>query len=87
MKLEVVLPEKFMGDVTGNLAGRRGRVEGTEERGHLKVIKAKVSLAEMFGYATHLRSMTEGRGTFTMEFDGYEIVPQNIAQKITESRQ
>lgn len=86
MKVEVVVPEKFMGDVTGNLAGKRGQVEGMEDRGELKVIRAKVPLAEMFGYVTSLRSMTEGRGSSTMEFDHYEIVPSNVATTIIESR-
>ena len=68
MKVEVVVPDKFMGDVTGNLSGRRGQIEGMEDRAMNKAIKALVPLSEMFGYATTLRSMTEGRATFTMEF-------------------
>ncbi|HEY4476484.1 MAG TPA: elongation factor G [Candidatus Paceibacterota bacterium] len=87
MKVEVVIPEKWLGDITGNLSGRRGQIESIEDRGHLKVIRAKVPLAEMFGYVTQLRSMTEGRGTFTMEFDSYLPVPQAVAQKIIEARQ
>lgn len=87
MKVEVVVPEKWMGDITGNLSGRRGQIESMEDRGHLKVIRAKVPLAEMFGYVTQLRSMTEGRGTFTMEFDSYLAVPQMVAQKIIEAGQ
>jgi elongation factor G len=86
MKVEVVVPDKFMGDITGNLSSRRGQVEGMEERGELKVIRAKVPLAEMFGYVTSLRSMTEGRGSSTMEFDHYEVVPANVALSIIESR-
>ncbi|MEK7558349.1 MAG: elongation factor G [Patescibacteria group bacterium] len=86
MKLEVVVPEKFMGDVTGNLSGKRGQIEGTEERGMNKVIKALVPLSEMFGYATSLRSMTEGRATFTMEFSNYAIVPKNVADTIIAAR-
>jgi elongation factor G len=86
MKVEVVVPDKFMGDVTGNLSSRRGQVEGMDERGELKVIRAKVPLAEMFGYVTTLRSMTEGRGSSTMEFDHYEVVPPNVANAIVESR-
>ena len=81
-----VCPADFFGDVIGDLSSRRGRIEETEDRLNLKVIKAKVPLAEMFGYATGLRSLTEGRGTFTMEFDYYEIVPQNIAQEIIEGK-
>lgn len=86
MKLEVVIPEKFFGDIIGDINSRRGRIEETFERAGQKVILAKVPLAEMFGYATALRSQTEGRGTFTMEFDHYEKVPDNIAQEIMESR-
>ena len=86
MKVEVVVPEKFMGDITGNLSSKRGQVEGMEDRGDLKVIRAKVPLAEMFGYVTSLRSMTEGRGSSTMEFDHYAIVPPNVAATIVENR-
>ena len=86
MKLEVIVPENFFGDVIGDLAARRGKIEETKDRLNLKVIDAKVPLAEMFGYATSLRSLTEGRGTFTMEFDHYEEVPQSIAQEIIEGK-
>ena len=86
MKVEVVTPEQFMGDVTGNLSSRRGQVEGMEERGMSKAIKATVPLSEMFGYITTLRSMTEGRASFTMEFSHYAIVPQNVAETIIASR-
>jgi len=86
MKLEVVVPEDFFGDTIGDLSARRGKIEETKDRINLKVIDAKVPLAEMFGYATSLRSLTEGRGTFTMEFDRYEEVPQNIAQEIIEGK-
>jgi elongation factor G len=86
MKVEVVVPEKFMGDITGNLSSKRGQVESMEDRGELKVITAKVPLSEMFGYVTSLRSMTEGRGSSTMEFDHYAIVPPNVALTIIESR-
>jgi elongation factor G len=86
MKVEVVTPEQFMGDITGNISGKRGQIEGMEERGLMRVIKAKVPLAEMFGYITALRSMTEGRGSFSMEFDHYAIVPQNVAETIVEMR-
>ncbi|MBL7045058.1 MAG: elongation factor G [Parcubacteria group bacterium] len=86
MKVEVVTPEQFMGDVTGNLSSKRGQVEGMEDRGMLKVVNAKVPLSEMFGYTTTLRSMTEGRASSTMEFDHYEVVPQNVAQEIKEAR-
>ena len=86
MKVEVVMPEKFMGDITGNLSGKRGQIEAMEDRGELKVVTAKVPLSEMFGYVTSLRSMTEGRGSSTMEFDHYAVVPANVAQGIIEAR-
>ncbi len=86
MKVEVVVPEKFMGDITGNLNSKRGQIDSMEDKGELKSIVAKVPLSEMFGYVTALRSMTEGRGTAMMEFDHYEIVPPNVAQEIIESR-
>ncbi len=86
MKVEVIVPEQFMGDITGNLSGKRGSIEGMEDRGMNKAIHAKVPLAEMFGYTTTLRSMTEGRGSMTMEFDHYETVPTNVAQTIIAAR-
>ena len=86
MRLEVIVPEEFFGDTIGDLSARRGKIEETKDRMNLKVIDAKVPLAEMFGYATSLRSLTEGRGTFTMEFDRYEEVPPNIAQEIIEGK-
>jgi len=86
MKLEVITPEEFFGDVIGDLSARRGKIEESKDRLQMKVIDAKVSLAEMFGYATSLRSLTEGRGTFTMEFNHYEEVPQNIAQEIIDGK-
>ncbi|OHA32124.1 MAG: translation elongation factor G [Candidatus Taylorbacteria bacterium RIFCSPLOWO2_01_FULL_45_15b] len=86
MKVEVVTPEKFMGDVTGNLGSKRAEIEGMEERGMNKVIKAKVPLSEMFGYVTSLRSLTEGRASSTMEFDHYEPVPNHVATSIIEAR-
>jgi len=86
MKVEVITPEKFMGDVTGYLSSKRGQIEEMSERGMNKVVRAKVPLAEMFGYATSLRSMTEGRASFTMEPDHYEVVPNNVAKEIIEAR-
>ncbi len=86
MKLEVVVPSEFFGDTIGDLAARRGKIEETKDRINLKVIDAKVPLAEMFGYATTIRSLTEGRGTFTMEFNHYGEVPGNIAQEIIEGK-
>jgi elongation factor G len=84
--VEVVTPEEFMGDVIGDLNRRRGRVHGMEPRGNAQVVTAHVPLAEMFGYATDLRSMTQGRATYTMQFDGYEEIPANIADKVIEAR-
>ena len=86
MRVEVIVPDQFMGDITGNLSGKRGQIEGMEERGLNKVVKAKVPLSEMFGYTTTLRSMTEGRGSMTMEFDHYDTVPNNVAADIIASR-
>ncbi len=86
MKVEVVTPDKFMGDVTGSLSSKRGLIDGMEDRGMNKAIKAVVPLSEMFGYMTNLRSMTEGRASFTMEFVRYDIVPQNVADTIIASR-
>lgn len=86
MRLEVIVPSEFLGDVIGDLSSKRGRIEETQDRLNFKIIGAKVPLAEMFGYATTLRSLTEGRGTFTMEFDKYEQVPQNRAQEIIEGK-
>src|SRR3989338_458613 len=86
MKLEVIAPAGFFGDAIGDLSARRGKVDETKDRLNLKVIDAKVPLAEMFGYATSLRSLTEGRGTFTMEFSHYEEVPGNISQEIIEGK-
>ncbi|MGI6286681.1 Elongation factor G [Moorella humiferrea] len=87
MKVEVVVPEEYMGDVIGDLNARRGRLEGMEPRAGAQVIRAFVPLAEMFGYATDLRSRTQGRGTYVMQFDHYEEVPQNIAEEIIAKRQ
>jgi elongation factor G len=78
----VITPEDYLGDVMGNLNARRGRVESLEPVGNAQVIRASVPLAEMFGYATDLRSMTQGRAEFTMQFDRYEEVPQSIATEI-----
>ncbi|MEK7178893.1 MAG: elongation factor G, partial [Patescibacteria group bacterium] len=86
MRVEVVTPDKFMGDITGHLNSKRGQIENMSERGMLRVIDAKVPLAEMFGYITTLRSMTEGRATFTMEFERYAPVPQHVAEGIIAAR-
>ena len=86
MKVEVVTPEKFMGDITGNLSSKRGIIEGMEDRGMNKALRAVVPLSEMFGYMTGLRSMTEGRASFTMEFLRYDIVPNSVAETIIVAR-
>ncbi len=86
MKVEATMPEQFMGDVTGSLSGKRGQIEGMDEKGMLRVIHAKVPLSEMFGYTTDIRSMTQGRGSVMMEFDHYEVVPPNVEKQIVESR-
>jgi elongation factor G len=86
MKLEVVAPEKYMGDITGSIASKRGQVEGSNPKGQVMSIIAKVPLAEMFGYTTQLRSMTSGQGSAMMEFDHYEVVPSNVAEEIKEKR-
>jgi elongation factor G len=86
MAVEVVTPEDYLGDVMGNLNARRGRVESLEPLGNSQSIKASVPLSEMFGYATDLRSMTQGRATFTMQFDRYEDVPQSIAAEIVDAQ-
>jgi len=86
MRLEMISPQEFFGGVIGDLGARRGKIEETQDRAQVKIIRAKAPLAEMFGYATTLRSLTQGRGTFTMEFDHYEEVPQNVAQEIIEGR-
>jgi elongation factor G len=87
MRVEVVVPDEYMGAVNGDLISRRGRLEGTEILGSTHIIKAMVPLSEMFGYATELRSRTQGRGAFTMHFGRYEEVPKNIAEEITSRAQ
>jgi elongation factor G len=87
MAVEVVVPEEYMGDVIGDLNSRRGRIEGMELRGTTQIIKSMVPLSEMFGYATELRSRTQGRGSFTMHFGKYEEVPGGIAEEIVSKVQ
>ena len=82
MKVEVVMPEEYLGDIMGDITSRRGRVNGMEARGNAQVVSADVPLAEMFGYATSLRSSTQGRGTYSMKFDHYEEVPKSISEEI-----
>ncbi len=86
MKVEVVTPDEYMGDVMGDLNSRRGRIEGMNVQGNAQVINAMVPLKQMFGYSTELRSTTQGRATYTMQFDHYEEVPANIAEEIIKSR-
>ncbi len=86
MKLDVVVPADYFGDIIGDLSSRRGEVKKTEDRHNLKVIEAEIPLSEMFGYATTIRSLTKGRGTFTMEFDHYDEIPQNITKEIIEGK-
>ena len=86
MKVEVVVPEEYMGDVLGDINSRRGRIEGMESRSGAQVIRGLVPLAEMFGYATDLRSRTQGRGTYTMQFSHYDEVPKNVAETVIKAR-
>ncbi len=86
MKVEIIVPDQYLGDVMGNVSSRRGRVEGTEVRGQDQIIHAFVPLSEMFGYTTDLRSRTQGRGMFTMQFDHYEEVPKSVAEKVIGER-
>ncbi|KGP72494.1 elongation factor G [Pontibacillus yanchengensis] len=84
MKVEIVIPEEYMGDIMGDVTSRRGRVEGMDTRGSAQLVKAFVPLSEMFGYATSLRSNTQGRGTYTMHFSHYEEVPKSISEEIVK---
>lgn len=86
MSVEVVVPEEYMGDIMGDINSRRGRIEGMESRAGAQVIRAMVPLSEMFGYATDLRSRTQGRGTYTMQFHHYEEVPKNIADQVINKK-
>jgi elongation factor G len=86
MKVEVTVPQEFLGDVTGDLASRRAKIEEVFDRGNAKVIVAEVPLAEMFGYATVIRSLTQGRGSYYMEFSHYSPVPQHLTQSIIETK-
>lgn len=82
MKIEVVTPEKFMGDVIGDLNSKRATIHEMNDRGNMKVIDAEVPLGEMFGYATQLRSMSQGRASYSMEFSNYQSVPRNVVEDI-----
>jgi elongation factor G len=87
MKVEVLVPESFMGDVIGDLNSKRGQIQEMTDRGNMKVVRAMVPLASMFGYTTNMRGMTQGRATFSMEFDHYADVPNNVAQTIISGKQ
>ena len=87
MRVEVVVPDEYMGSVNGNLISRRGELQGTEILGSTHIVRAMVPLSEMFGYATELRSRTQGRGAFTMHFGQYEEVPKSIAEEIVSKAQ
>jgi elongation factor G len=84
MKLEVIVPEEYLGDVVGNLNSRRGKISGIMPRKDAQVVAAMAPLGEMFGYATQLRSISQGRAIYTMQFSHYEPVPKNIADEIVE---
>jgi len=86
MRVEVTTPEEYMGDVIGDLNARRGQILGMEPRGNAQVIRAFVPLAEMFGYATDLRSKTQGRGSFVMFFDHYQEVPKQVQEKLIKGQ-
>jgi elongation factor G len=82
MRVEVVVPKEYMGDVMGNLSSRRGQIQSQEDRGGTQIISARVPLSEMFGYATDLRSRTQGRATYSMHFDCYEPAPAHISEEV-----
>ena len=87
MRVEVVVPKDYMGDVMGNLASRRGHIQSQEDRGGTQIIQSRVPLAEMFGYATDLRSRTQGRATYSMHFDRYEPAPQAVSEEVVARMQ
>ena len=82
MAVEITVPEDYLGDVMGHVTARRGRIEGTETRGNAQIVQSMIPLSEMFGYATTLRSASQGRGTFSMTFDHYEDVQKSISEEI-----
>jgi elongation factor G len=87
MRVEVVVPKEYMGDVMGNLSSRRGQIQSQEDRGGSQIISARVPLSEMFGYATDLRSRTQGRATYSMHFDRYEPAPANVSEEVVARMQ
>lgn len=86
MAIEVTVPEQYFGDTMGDISSRRGMIEGTESRDNVQVIKAKVPLSEMFGYATDLRSFTQGRGNYIMQFSHYAEAPKSVVEKVIEDK-
>jgi elongation factor G len=86
MTVDVVIPDDYLGNVIGDITSRRGRIEGQTQRGNAQQVTAKVPLAEMFGYATSLRSNTQGRGNYTMQFSHYEACPKSIAEEVIKKR-
>ena len=84
MKVEVTTPEDYLGDVIGDLNSRRGQIQGTDTRGNAQIVDAMVPLANMFGYVNELRSFTQGRAQYTMQFSHYEPVPNNVAEELKE---
>jgi elongation factor G len=87
MRVEVVVPRDYLGDEMGNLASRRGHIQSQEDRGGTQIVTSRVPLSEMFGYATDLRSRTQGRATYTMHFDRYEPPPQNVSDEVVARMQ
>ncbi len=87
MRVEVVVPKDYMGDVMGNLSSRRGHIQSQEDRGGTQIISSRVPLSEMFGYATDLRSRTQGRATYSMHFDRYEPAPQSVSEEVVARMQ
>ena len=86
MKVEVTMPEEYMGDIIGDLNSRRGRIEGMDDLGGGKIVRAFVPLSEMFGYSTDLRSRTQGRGNYSMFFERYEQVPKSVQEKVLSNK-
>jgi elongation factor G len=86
MDVEIVTPEEYMGDIIGNINAKRGSVESLEDKASYKIVNAKVPLANMFGYSTSLRSISQGRANYTMQFDSYEETPKNIAEEIIKKK-
>jgi elongation factor G len=87
MRVEVVVPKEYMGDVMGNLSSRRGQIQSQDERGGSQIINARVPLSEMFGYATDLRSRTQGRASYSMHFDRYEPAPSHVSEEVVARMQ